>query len=123
MKLFKIIMLIAMTVMMSGCASLWSLSDSRDEISSNRRAFKAVPMDNGGAGVGVDLFSLDTISQHPVRQGIAALADAASIYATYAVTKSVTSSHDGDSTTGRDSVNITGDGNTVNVGNSSTENK
>jgi len=102
-----------------GCASLLVADYSKNEIK-QQRCIKAVALDNGGAGVGVDLLSLDTLSQHPIAQLGAAVADALSIYAAYTITKNSTQTHTVGVTSGRDTIVIDGNGNKVSVGNSKT---
>lgn len=122
--------LLVMTSLTSGCLSIWSESCSRDELtlkkavlSNNERAIRAVRLGDNGVGFGIDISNLEALTYHPVRQIGAAIGDAALIYGAYEGVRSFTdnSSHEESTTVGRDNINVNGDGNTVNVGNSKTE--
>ena len=54
-------------------------------------AIKAIRMENG-AGISIDLFSLDTLTENPVRQIGAAVLDAALIYGGYRLVQNMTQS-------------------------------
>ena len=129
-KALGIAAMLGLLVMNSGCFSVWSESCSRDELtlkkavlSNNERAIRAVRLGDNGVGFGIDISNLEALTYHPVRQIGAALGDAALLYGAYEGVKSITdnSNHTSTSTVGRDNININGDGNTVKVGNSSTE--
>lgn len=95
-------------------------------------AIRAMPVGDG-AGVGIDVANLDAITKHPLRQFGAALIDAATIYGvalgveqvqnhnskddkpSTPSTTTTTTSAGGDMNT----VNITGAGNTINIGTTS----
>lgn len=65
--------------LVSGCASMMSYQASQEEIG----AIRAAQLSGGGAGVGVDLSSLNALTLHPVRQLGAAAVDAGMIYGAY----------------------------------------
>lgn len=122
---------LSMMVLTSGCGSLsyYSAASSADEIAQNRifasgnkealrymntgisprAAIKAVALDNGGVGVGVDLLSLDVLGQHPIRQTVAAVVDAATIATTvYYGSKAISGNNNSQDSK---STSTTGDGN------------
>jgi hypothetical protein len=114
--LASICMIVGLSIS-GGCASYMSYDASRGEIRS-QRAIKAVKLGDG-AGVGIDIAALDALTEHPIRQTLAALLDAGTIYALVEGIDSLNdSSKDDDSTTSGDSVdiNISGGGdNTITV--------
>ena len=87
-------------------------------------AIRAVALNDGGVGIGVDLSALSIIAQHPLRQLGAAVLDAGALYGAYSGVQSLndSSSDNSTATAGRDqnTVSIEGDGNSVNIGNTST---
>lgn len=62
----------------SGCCSYLVYQNSRQEV--QERAFRAQALEGGGAGIGIDLLSLDALTEHPFLQFFAAAADAATVY-------------------------------------------
>jgi hypothetical protein len=114
------ILVAAMILLSSGCASYSSYNASSREL--NSPAIRAVQLD-GGAGIGVDIGAIDTLMQHPIRQTLAALLDAGTLYAAIEGIDSLNGSDKEDNTTynatSGDSVDITinGENNTVNIGN------
>jgi hypothetical protein len=133
-------MVLAITTLTQGCLSAWSYKCSADEIkrerifaSGNQRAMslltagasedtaiRAVALDNGGAGIGLDVSNMQALGKHPFRQIGAAILDAGMLYGGYVGVKSLndSSSNDNDKNAGRDNndININGSGNNVNVG-------
>lgn len=107
--MMKKIIFVSMVVMMflnTGCTSYVSARYSQEERARARImkvqdkkamealdigisptvAIKSIQLDNG-VGIGVDLFSLDTITQNPLRQTGAALLDALLTWGTYEAIK------------------------------------
>lgn len=134
-KMISVVLMGMLMMGTSGCLSSWSLDSSKQELalqqhqmalqkaimSNNETAIRAVQLDNGGVGIGVDISNLQALTQHPIRQLGAAVGDAALIWGAYEGVKSFTDNSSHSSTSGRDQVNVTGDGNNVNVGNSKTD--
>lgn len=129
-RIVGLVFSVLILTMMSGCLSSMVYNDSKKKIytrkailSNNQRAIRAVQLGDGGVGIGIDVSNLEALSEQPWLQLGAAAGDAALIWGTYQGVKSITdnSSHNGDTTSGRDNVNVNGDGNTVNVGNSKTD--
>ena len=137
---------LATMIMWSVCTSIWSYEASKSEIQKERVyasgdknairmiqngadgdvAIRAVAMDNGGAGIGIDISNWRALSKHPVRQVGAAVLDAGMAYGAYLGVQSLTdSSHDNGNSSqsaGRDNndVTVNGDGNNVHVGDTTT---
>lgn len=109
------------------CLSYMSADASRSEVN-ERRAIRAVQLEDG-AGIGVDLLSLDTLGEHPIRQILAAIGDLGVLYGAYQGIQSLTSSSSKSSESGNSSdnggttVTVNGSGNTVNIGNTTTKNE
>ena len=149
MKLTKIalfVMALMAMVCTSGCGTLsyMSLQSSKDEIRRERAyatgdqkliravnmtsdaetAIRAVALDDGGVGIGIDVSNLSALKRHPLRQIGAAVVDAGSLWGTYLGVKSLndSGSHEPDQTAGRDnnSTVINGSGNVVNNGDQTT---
>lgn len=78
-KILIVLAVLVIAAVSSGCASVASYKASADEIS----AIKAAELSGGGAGVGIDVTSLNALTLHPVRQLGAAVLDAGVIYGTY----------------------------------------
>ena len=139
-----IALVVAIAVSFSGCASIMSQKASVREIQRERvyasgdadaikmletghdpeMAVRAVKLDNG-AGIGVDVGNIQALGKHPFRQVGAAILDVLVIWGGYEGIRAIdNSSSDGGSSrsqdSGRDSidVNITGDGNDVQIGDS-----
>jgi hypothetical protein len=130
----------------SGCLSIWSQQASMDETrreriiaSGNNNAIKALDMGvapaaaikavrlGDGAGIGIDVTNWEAIMNHPVRQIGAAIGDAGLIYATSELideidsnNRSSSSSSSSSTTSGGDTININGDGNTVDTSSTTT---
>lgn len=100
-RTIQILVMLAILFSMTGCASMYSMHLSKQEIAEERimasgneeamsalrmgvppqRVIKAVPIGNNGAGIGIDIGNMEALSKHPVRQSILAVVDAASIIA------------------------------------------
>ena len=147
-RLLGFVAVVPLLMLSTGCASYLSAAYSADELATNRimasgnkdairalntgvaprSAIKAVALDNG-AGIGVDLFSLDTLEIHPWRQLGAALVDAGTLYGSYMGVKSISGNNNKQETTaingnGNANVNVTSSGSgttsvTVNTGDQS----
>ena len=111
------IILLLICLINSGCASYLVYNNSREKIilrnavnSKDNNAIKAIALNNGGAGIGIDIASCDTLTEQPFLQFMAALYDALTIYGGYKVEKSVAGSSSGHSLS---SITISGQNNNV----------
>jgi len=139
-----VILVLAAMLLQAGCASYMSYESSKAEIIRNRvyasgsqkgiqmlnrgydeeTAIRAIALENGGVGIGVDVGSWQVLSQHPWRQFGAALLDAAMVYGGYRGVEALNDSGSGgdSNTAGRDNntINVNGNGNDVHVGDETT---
>jgi len=117
------LMTVAMVAVMfacSGCASVLVYKDSEKKAAAGKGAIQAVPLE-GGAGLGVDLSALETLGKQPFKQLGAAGLDALMMWGAYRGVESIVNQGSGgDSSADGDlnQVNVNGQGNTVNIGNS-----
>jgi len=122
-RLFKTLIvtliLISMSVSMTGCVSYLVLENSKKKIAYNRAilrkddvAIKAFQVGENGIGLGIDVSNLAGLTKQPFLQLGAALLDVGLIYGGYEAAKSFDSNDDN---SGRN-ITITGDENTVTVG-------
>jgi len=111
MKKVMLVALLGMMVLNSGCASMLVASASKDRVQA--RAIRAMAMPGGGAAIGIDLLSLDVLTEQPFMQLGAAVADAATLYYGYHGVKAMQdqSSHK-DKTS---AVVVTGNGNNTTI--------
>ena len=129
-RIISLVVSALIVVSMSGCVSSLVYDSSKKKVmtrkailSNNATAIRAVQLSNGGVGIGIDVSNLEALTEQPLLQAGAAVADAALMWGAYEGVKSITdnSSHSSTTTSGRDNVNVNGNGNTVNVGNSKTD--
>lgn len=102
MYIKKIIFIVLFIILIAniGCVSYISAKASQREIATNiiiashdqkvinslnngikpEVAIKAIQLNNGGVGIGLDLYSLNTLTNHPVRQFAAAILDLMILY-------------------------------------------
>ena len=83
-------LLMAVAMLTSGCFSAATYKDSQRKIAYRRAvargdeaAIRAVKLGDNGAGIGVDITRLDTVTEQPWSQFLAALADAGILYGLY----------------------------------------
>lgn len=132
-RLSMFVCVVGVSLITSGCLSAWSYKCSEDEIVRTRvyasgdsktidmlnrgvdakTAIRAIPLSNGGVGIGVDVTSLDALTQHPVRQIGAAIGDAALLYGAYQAYDKNLGSGSKDNGDKNTTVNVNGDGNTT----------
>ena len=136
----RIIMMVVVMALFTGCASMYSANCTRNEIATKRiltsgntesinalrlgvppqaalQAFRVQPLGNGegnlqGAILGVDIANLDVFIEHPWRTIGAALLDGASAYVTYLLAEEVDDDDDdsSDSSEPTYTINITVEG-------------
>jgi len=105
-KFISIILLVAIMVASSGCASYMSQQASERELigkrvkmSGDTGAIKAYNLGQNAVGIGIDVAFLESLTEHPVRQFLAALTDAAILYGIgYGVNELLDDSDDSGST-------------------------
>ena len=125
-KVLVMVLVLAGFLMSSGCASYLVYKDSQKKVAyrhavaaKNDVAIKAIELGNGGAGIGIDVTALDSLTEQPFMQFMAAILDAGIIYGGYRGVEAASGSSSGKGDT---STTINGDRNTVTVvnGDSST---
>jgi len=125
--------LIAATMLSSGCASYAVYKGSEKQVatkkalaSGDEAAIRAVQLGDG-VGVGIDVSNIEALTERPWLQLGAAVLDAVSLYAANEGIKAL--NDDGDTivedntpsnASGGDTIIVTGDGNTVNTGDTDT---
>jgi len=128
-----IVFAVLLVLSVTGCLSSAVYSDSKQKvairqaiISNNQVAIKAIKLGDDGIGVGINVLAWDVIKEQPVKLTVAALADAALVYAGYEGVKYIVDEFDSNDSSnnqdsGRDSnqVTINGDGNDVHIGDES----
>lgn len=133
-KINKVLSITILTIVMllNGCVSHMVLEDSREKVAlrqaielNDKNTIKAIKLGDDGVGLGIDLLSLDVITEQPLKQIGAAIADAAILYGTYEglvwlndEVNNNSGSDSGSQTSGRDSnrISVNGNDNSVHVG-------
>lgn len=130
--MLAVLVSVLVSVFSSGCISAYVADQSRTKIAmreaiirNDQSAIKAIRLGDNGVGLGIDLLSWRTLSEQPLKQLGAAVGDALIIWGGYEGVKSISESVGGDkndTTSGRDSNNVTvnGNGNDVHVGDETT---
>jgi len=120
MKSLKIMFIVAI-IMLSGCASMYSVHSSRKEL--GEQSIRAVQVEDG-VGIGVDISNLDAIKLHPWRQAGCAVVDAFTFYAVYEGINALEEEDKKeekepqvikDTDTSRDTIIVNGDNNTTTI--------
>ena len=86
---------LAAAMLSGGCASALVARGSRERVV-QRRAIQASALPDGGVAIGVDLLSLDVLTERPLLQVGAAVLDAGLIYGGYRLVGNLTGGNGGD---------------------------